>query len=323
MRFTCGKPRTLDAIRAMPGMFKVAVAAGASVLLAACSPANGQVTPPDASRILSASVSQAQALTINMAQQELEKRCMAKAGFRFLISPPAAPSFTPNGDSNPLLVDTSPLRKTGYGIYQTVMSASRSSRRKAAADPNAAYLRSLSPAKQSSWNTIFHGTGQATVTLPDDSRLSFPVHGCYARALGELYGSAVRYYALQDYASNLMSRIGIQAGWSAAWQQAQARWRRCMAAHGYHYQNETAAELEIYSRYHAPGVNRASVHSYEMRVAIQDANCADVSGIAAAGRKGARQAAASFTEEQVNAVLTWHQMQAHALTIADKMLAQH
>ena len=211
MRFTCGKPQTLDAIRAMPGMLKVAVATGASVLLAACSPATGQVTPPDASRILSASVSQVQALTINTAQQELEKRCMAKAGFRFLISPPAAPSLTPNGDSNPLLVDTSQLRKTGYGIYQTVTSASRSSRRKAAADPNTAYLRSLSPAKQSRWNTTFHGTGQATVTLPDGSRLSFPVHGCYAQALGELYGSVVRYYALQDYASNLMSRIGIQA----------------------------------------------------------------------------------------------------------------
>jgi hypothetical protein len=159
------------------------------------------------------------------------------------------------------------------------------------------------------------------VTLPDGSRLSFPVHGCYAQALGELYGSVVRYYALQDYASNLMSRIGIQAGWSATWQQAQARWRHCMAARGYHYQNETAAELEIYNRYQAPGVNRASVHSYEMRVAAQDANCANVSGIAAAGQKAVRQAAASFTTEQVNAVLTWNHMQAHALTIADKMLA--
>ena len=323
MRFTCGKPQTLDAIRAMPGMLKVAVAAGASVLLAACSPATGQVTPPDVSRILSASVSQVQALTINTAQQELEKRCMAKAGFRFLISPPAAPSLTPNGDSNPLLVDTSQLRNTGYGIYQTVTLASRSSRRKAAADPNTAYLQSLSLGKQSRWDATFHGTGQATVTLPDGSRLSFPVHGCYAQALGGLYGSVVRYYALQDYASNLMSRIGIQAGWSAAWQQAQARWRRCMAARGYHYQNETAAELEIYNRYQAPRANRASIHSYEMRVAAQDANCANVSGIASAARKAVRQAATSFTGEQVNAVLTWNQMQAHALTIADKMLAQH
>ena len=321
MGFTCGKSRALGAIRAMPGGLKIAVAAGASVLLAACSTAGSPAPPPDVSRILSAGVSQAQALTINTAQQELEKRCMAKAGFRFLISPPAAPSFSRNGDSNPLLVDISQLRKNGYGMYQTVTLASRSSRRKDPADPNVAYLQSLSPAKQSRWNTAFHGSAQATVTLPEGSRLSFPVHGCYAQALGELYGSVVRYYALQDYASNLMSRIGIQAGWSAAWQQAQVRWRRCMAARGYDYQNETAAELEIYNRYQVPGVHRAGVHSYEMRVAAQDANCASVSGIAAAGRRAVRQAAASFTGEQVNAVLTWNQMQAHALTIADKMLA--
>ena len=60
-----------------------------------------------------------------------------------------------------------------------------------------------------------------------------------------------------------------------------------------------------------------------MRAAAQDANCANVSRIAAAARKAVRQAATSFTGEQVNAVLTWNQMQARALTIADKMLAQH
>ena len=91
------------------------------------------------------------------------------------------------------------------------------------------------------------------MTLPDGSRLSFSVHGCYAQALGELYGSVVRYYALQDYASNLMSRIGIQAGWSAAWQQAQARWRLCMAARGYHYQNETGSRTRNLQSLPGPG----------------------------------------------------------------------
>jgi len=161
------------------------------------------------------------------------------------------------------------------------------------------------------------------VALPDGSRLSFPDRGCYAQSLDELYGSVTRYYALQDYASNLMSRIGIQAGWSATWQHAQGQWRRCMAAHGYPYPNETAAELEIYNRYQAPGVNRAGVHSYELHVAAQDAACANASEIAAAGRQAVRQAAASFTLDQLDAILTWNQMQARAAAIAGRVLGRH
>jgi len=281
--------------------------------------------PPDVSRIFSTTVSQAQALAINTAQQELEQRCMAKAGFQFLLSAhtAATPALTKSGDTNPLLVNTSLLRKDGYGLYQAAVSASPPGQRAGPADPNIKYLKSLSSVQRARWSTTLHGTAQETVTLPDGSRLSFPGRGCYAQSVDELYGSVTRYYVLQDYASNLMSRIGIQAGWSPAWQHAQAKWRRCMATHRYPYPNETAAELEIYNRYQAPGVNRASVHSYELRVAAQDAACANASGIAAAGRQAVRQAAASFTADQVDAVLTWNQMQARAVAIADRVLGQH
>jgi hypothetical protein len=248
---------------------------------------------------------------------------MARAGFQFLIPPQAAkPALTKSGDTNPLLVDTSLLSKDGYGLYQIVKSASPRGRQAGPADPNIKYLKSLPPAQRARWNITLQGTAQATVTLPDGSRLSFPTQGCYAQSLGELYGSVTDYYALQDYASNLMSRIGIQAGWSPAWQQAQAEWRRCMAAHRYPYPSEEAAELDIYDRYQVPCVKRASVHSYELRVAAQDAACAKESGIAEAGRQAVRQAAASFTADQVAAILTWNQMQARALASAGRVLGQ-
>jgi hypothetical protein len=275
------------------------------------------------SRIFATTISRVQTLTIGTAQQELEQRCMAKAGFKFRISAQASQPSSTSGDTNPLLIDTSALRKGGYGLYQIVTSALRQGNHAGSADPNVKNLKSLSPAQRARWNTALQGATQETVTLPDGSRLSFPDQGCYARSLDELYGSVARYYALQDYASNLVSRIGIQAGWSAAWQHAQAQWSHCMAAHGYPYTNETAAEMEIYDRYQAPQANLGSVHSYERRVASQDAACANQSGIGAAGHKAVRQAAATFTAEQVGAILTWNQMQARALALAKRVLGTH
>jgi hypothetical protein len=94
-----------------------------------------------------------------------------------------------------------------------------------------------------------------------------------------------------------------------------------MAAAGYPYANETAAELGIYGRYEEPRANRASVHAYELRVAARDAGCADRAGFGAAGRKAVRQAAASFTADQVDALLAWNHMQARALTVAGRVLS--
>jgi hypothetical protein len=318
VRLTGEAPLALSTVRMSCG---VVAAAAVAALVAGCAAAASPAPAPDSARIFSTTMSQAQTLTINTAQQELERRCMAKAGLRFRISPQAAkPVLTKGGDTNPLLVNTSLLRNDGYGLYQ--VTASSRGQRAGPADPNVTYLKSLTSAQRARWSTTFQGTAQEAVTLPDGSRLAFPKDGCYARALGELYGSVTRYYALQDYAGNLVSRIGIQAGWSAGWQRAQAEWRRCMTAAGYPYANETAAELRIYDRYQVRGTNRASVHSYELRVAARDAGCADKARFAAAGRAAVRQAAASFTADQVDAVLSWNQMQAHALTIASQVLGQ-
>jgi len=323
VRHTGEAPPAPGTARMSRGVAAAAAAAAAvAALVAGCAAAASPVPAPDPARIFSTTMSPAQVLTINTAQQELERHCMAKAGFRFQMSPRAAtPVMTKGGDTNPLLVNTSLLRQHGYGLYQAT-SASQG-QRAGPADPNMRYLRSLTSARRARWNSAFLGTAQEAVTLPDGSRLAFPRNGCYARALGAMYGSVTRYYALQDYASNLVSRIGIQAGWSAQWQHAQAEWRRCMATAGFPYANETAAEIEIYDRYQAPGANRAGVHAYELRVAARDAGCADTAGIAAVGRNAVRQAAASFTADQVGAVLTWNQMQAHALTIAGRVLAGH
>lgn len=313
-----GRARAMCATGAVTAVAALALVAGCA------GPPASPAPPAGVSRIFATAPRQVQELTIGTAQQELEQRCMTKAGFQFRISSQATqPSSAKSGDTNPLLVDTSQLAENGYGLYQIVTSALPQGRRAGSADPNVKELKSLSPEQRARWNTALQGATQETVTLPDGSRLSFPGQGCYAQSLNQLYGSVARYYALQDYASNLVARIGIQAGWSTAWQHAQAQWRHCMAAHGYPYTNETAAQIEIYDRYQAPHANLGSVHSYELRVAGQDAACANQSGIAAAAHIAVRQAAATFTAEQVGAVLTWNQMQARALAFAEDVLGTH
>jgi hypothetical protein len=93
-----------------------------------------------------------------------------------------------------------------------------------------------------------------------------------------------------------------------------------MAAHGYHYVNELAAEVDISNRYAAAGRHRARVHRYEMRVATQDAVCTGVARLNQVAAARIRAAAAALTAAQASAALTWNRMQARAVAVAERIL---
>jgi len=89
-----------------------------------------------------------------------------------------------------------------------------------------------------------------------------------------------------------------------------------MASHGFRYPTEAGALYATNLRYQTSGVSLNSAHRFELRVARQDADCADRLEQNQAGRAAIQEAAASLPSDQVSALLTWQELQARAYTAA-------
>jgi len=249
--------------------------------------------------------------TIYYALQKLTQRCMAKKGLPYRIG--AWLAAPPQSDA-PLYIHLAALRRNGFGLYNVV--SQQGTRAAAPADPNAAYLKSLTSAQTQRWNDALTSGPQLSVTIADGRQITYQPGGCAAEPYGKIYGSYGKWLAEQDYANDLENKVRTEATWSSRWTSAQARWAHCMASHGFRYPTEAGALYATNLRYQTPGVSLNSAHRFELRVARQDAACADRLGQNQAGRAAIQEAAASLPSDQVSALLTWQELQARAYTAA-------
>jgi len=305
--------------RAAGGPLRLTGVLLSATVAAACGTGSAGGNPANGARIFGTGLNQVQQEAIYTAEQTLIQRCMDAKGFQYLVAAATPPGA--HGNTNPLATNTDSLRTNGYGIYQIVTTAPPKGQAGVSVDPNAKYLASLSSQRATQFGRALDGTKRQSFTLPDGKQISFAVGGCYGRADTELYGSSGRYQAMAQYDADLISKINTEAGFSKVWTSAEAAWARCMAVHHLRYATEAAAQLDIYNRYTAPGASISKVHQYEMRVAIQDADCSDATHMRTAGREAVQRATSAFTTDQVNAILAWNELERRALARGNRILA--
>jgi hypothetical protein len=207
-------------------------------------------------------------------------------------------------------------------LYNVVV-ASRKEKTSPAApqDPNAAYLKSLTTAQRKQWNNALVSGPELAATIPDGGQATFQPGGCYAKSYDQIYGSYENWAALEAYASDLEAKVKTEALWSNGWISAQARWAHCLASGGFDYPTEAGVVYGITVAYQASGARLSRVHQLELRIARQDAACAESVRLNQAGRAAIGAAAATLPGDQLSALLSWQTMQARAYAAATKVLA--
>jgi hypothetical protein len=303
--------------RCWPAAGFLAVALTVAAVAGCAIPGAGRPVTP--ARLFGTGVTQAQQQTIWAAEQQLVQRCMRRQGLPYDRVPWASGPPSP-APADPLYVSVAALRSQGYGLYQTYRRVPKT---RPAVDPNAALTRSLPQVRARRWAAALQGNLRAVITLPDGRRLTYSdAGGCNGRAQDILYGSAVRYTALELYSSDIFNLVRAEAQWSGPWTSAQTAWSRCMARHGYGYLNEAAARGQISQRYAAPAARRGHVHRYELAVAAQDAACTTAVRLNPAGFTAISRTVAGLTSSQVAADLAWDQLQVRGLRVARSLLVR-
>jgi hypothetical protein len=226
---------------------------GLAAMVVGCGSSRPATAPPSddvATVAFSSAEEDLQARTLAAAREQLVRRCMAARGFTY---PPAAlaPSI-PAADAAP--------SGAGYGLFAQFAKATP----QRATPRGAAYRRALMGSRRQ--------TG--TLRLPDGVTVTYRSHGCYARAMGTLYGSARRYQWLVGRRNAVRSAAGERVARDPRLAGALTGWRRCMAARGLRYPSPDAARQGVYEAY-LKAANRARVRRRELTTATADRECAE------------------------------------------------
>lgn len=302
-----------------------AAAAGcmALLLLASCSPQEDAAPPSSARRgqpalldraaLARVKGTEAQQKRLHAAQERLIVRCMAGRGFSYRPNPWFVPR-TP-GEDDPRRGDqVERRRQVGY------QAAAHLRKVPLPADPNAAYVRSLSPAKQTSYTAALFGTiGQKVrAELPDGSETFMYKDGCNARSLNTLYGDLAVWMRAQMVATNLDGEIDRRLLDDKRVTALDAPWSRCMAAAGYRYRNTSAARSAVFDGYakalrEKTARDEAAAKRRETAVAVADATCDASVGRARLVRSLDRHYRKQVAADLAREITTYQSLRAKAL----------
>lgn len=216
------------------------------------------------------------------AEQTLDRRCMRKHGFKYILDPstwranPEDRNYVPGIGTTRTERSAVALRRlTGYHLYSA----------KAAQVPaNDQYVRSLSPADQARYMLAEFGpqSKYQTIHQPGGGTLSFPTAGCVARAQIRLYGSAKAAQELLVFPGDFLAQLGKQTTSDGTVVTKGKPWSRCTsAAIGIHIASVTDIVDRLKREYAANGMN-ATTHRREIAWAVADTRCQFRTGLAAA-----------------------------------------
>ena len=203
-------------------------AIGLAVLVAGCGSSQPAAAPPtvsaDVANVAFPSAREdREARTLVAARARLVRRCMAERGFTL---PRAAPApSVPTADALPAA--------TGYGF--------------------AARFTTTAPAAPRQTATVeraLMGSPRETATLRlPEMTVRYRSGGCYAKAMGELYGSARRYQLLVAKRNVVRAAAGARVAADPRFARALTGWSRCMAGHGLPYASPDEARQAVFDAY--------------------------------------------------------------------------
>jgi hypothetical protein len=191
-----------------------------------------------------------QARTLAAAREQLIRRCMAGRGFAY--RPAAPPPVLPVADAPP--------SGAGYGLH--AQFANPAPRRAAPRGPSVRRALMGSP----------HQTG--TLRLPGGALVTYRSGGCYAHAIGTLYGSVRRYQQLVWRRNAVSGAAGERLARDPRLAGALTGWTRCMKFRGFRYRSPDAARQGVYDAYLKTS-DPARVRQRELATAAADRYCAE------------------------------------------------
>lgn len=289
--------------------------AGTALLLAvtgyagAGAPAGGGTEPAPPGTV---AITTAQRSLLHDAEQELQRRCMTAAGFRYWAKPE---NPLPEARDFPYVVDdTQWAGRYGYGsVLEPRVRALRSQ------DPNRVHLGGLSPERRHAAVTALNGTadGQGLrAELPGGAVVGHSGNGCRVTAWRALYGDVAGWYAASTLVDNLggvrRQRVTAEPEFAAAVR----AWSACMREHGLPYRTPREARDAFLGGKGAPDRAR------EVRVAVREARCAHDSGLAAVARRLDHHHDRELRREHHTAVERVERLQAAALPRARAVLGR-
>jgi hypothetical protein len=244
-----------------------------------------------ASPLLVSTVSAADLQDLAVAEQDLISGCMRARGFRYWPQASGSSRYLQPLFLMPPSVDAA--RKHGFGSP-------------APADPNGAYVETLSESAQSAYAVAVNGSmdsgPQVTVTIPQGGVVGHSTQGCQAMAENRLYGSFPRWYAASTIVGEVQAMLQSKVAGSMT--TVTNRWRSCVAARGYHWVSLTQPEIAP-----SPG-------SSIRQAAVADAICATATHISSVAYRVAGPYAKKLDAEYRKELNAYQVMQQDAVPLA-------
>lgn len=245
------------------------------------------------------------------AEQELQRRCMKAAGFRFWAVPEDP---LPEARDFPYVIDDPKWAKRyGYGsVFEARVKRLR------AEDPNQVYLRGLPDDRRRAAIAALNGTRREGLRaeLPGGAVIGHSATGCRAKAWRTLYGDLSAWYTASTLVNNLSALTQQRVTAHPDFTRASEKWSSCMRAHGLRYRNPAQARTEFLGHGGGRDTDR------EVRVAVQEARCARSSGLSSVAQRLERRLGRELRQEHRAEVDRVERLRADALPRARTLLAR-
>ncbi|MDH6582978.1 hypothetical protein M2161_002084 [Streptomyces sp. SAI-133] len=248
--------------------------------------------------------------TLRRAENILERRCMARAGFDL----PAAPEPVRTGPEPPpmalVLADPVWAREHGYGAR---VRTPQETARLRADDPVGDHLRALPAERRAQALRAWQGGGVDTVevTLPSGMTTGRSTRGCTSEARGELYGDFRTWFGAdavdRGVAALALSRAQADPGFTRALR----GWSDCVAGRGLPYRSPLRLRAALGDS--APAAK-------EIEYAVAEAACAVGSGLAEVAERVEKRHLAQVREQYLADVHNARRMRLAALPRADRIV---
>jgi hypothetical protein len=280
----------------LPGVLVVLLGLGGVLAVTASARAHGTSALQPAPPLLVSTVSAADLQDLATAEQDLIAECMHARGFRYWPQAPGSSRYLQPLFAMPPGVAVA--RKHGFGSP-------------APADPNGAYVETLSVSAQSAYAVAVNGPmdsgPQVTVAIPQGGVMGHSAQGCQAIADNRLYGNFPRWYAASTIVGEVQAMLQSEVAGSRPMTAVTNRWRSCVAARGHHWVSLMQPEI-------SPGPGSSA-----RRAAVADAICAAATHISSVAYRVAGTYAKKLDAQYRKELNAYQVMQQDAVPRAKKV----